>query len=249
VPLVEKNSEKLTPLTTNLIKQLYAQFKLFDQQVKNYDSQLRKLADQNTVCQEVQKMQGVGPLIASAIKETCTMRDYTSKTVFVGIDVHKKTYSVTCMCEHQIVKRDTLKAKPEHLTKYLNKYFMNAKIKTVYEAGFSGFILHRHLLGEGMDSIVVHAASVEVSARDRVKTDKRDSLKLATQLSSGRLNGIYVPTAQREAYREVTRLRAKVVKDKCRTGHRLKSLLYRQGLIGPDDDAAVSLKWLEKVAQ
>jgi transposase len=177
------------------------------------------------------------------------MRDYTNKTVFVGIDVHKKTYSVTCICEDQIVKRDTLKAEPEHLTKYLNKYFTNAKIKTVYEAGFSGFILHRHLLGEGMDSIVVHAASVEVSARDRVKTDKRDSLKLATQLSSGRLKGIYVPTPQREAYREVTRLRGKVAKDKCRIGNRLKSLLYRQGLIRADDDEAISLKWLKKVSQ
>lgn len=176
------------------------------------------------------------------------MRDYTGKTVFVGIDVHKKTYSVTCMCDKGIVKRDTLKAKEEGLVNYLKKYFPQAEIKTVYEAGFSGFVLHRYLLSQGIENIVVNAASVEVSSRDRVKTDKRDSLKLATQLSDSRLRGIYVPSKQREAYRELSRMREKVAKDKRRIGNRLKSLLVRQGLLGADDEEAVSSKWLDKVA-
>lgn len=177
------------------------------------------------------------------------MYDYTGKTVFVGIDVHKKTYAVTCICEEVIVKRDTLKAGPVHLVEYLHKYFLNAKIKTVYEAGFSGFVLHRYLLEAGIDNLVVHAASVEISARDRVKTDKRDSLKLATQLSDGRLRGIHVPTPKREAYREVSRTRAKIANDKRRVGNRLKSLLHRQGLIGPNDESKVTKKWLKKVIQ
>ena len=40
------------------------------------------------------------------------MKDYTGKTIFVGMDVHKKTYSVTAICDGVIVKRDTLKAEP-----------------------------------------------------------------------------------------------------------------------------------------
>lgn len=177
------------------------------------------------------------------------MYDYTGKTVFVGIDVHKKTYSVTCICDKIIIKRDTLKASSTELVEYLHKYFVNAKIKTVYEAGFSGFVLHRYLLEQRIDSILVHAASVEISARDRVKTDKRDSLKLATQLSDGRLNGIHVPTLQREAYREVSRTRAKIANDKRRVGNRLKNLLYRQGLIDSDDETKVSNKWIKKIIQ
>ncbi len=175
------------------------------------------------------------------------MRDYTGKTVFAGIDVHKKTYAVTCICEGMVMKTDTLKATPEELVHYLHKYFKNAQIKTAYEAGFSGFVLHRHLLEEGIDSRVVHAASVEISARDRVKTDKRDSLKLATQLAAGRLKGIHVPSVEREAYREVSRMREKIAEDKRRVGNRIKSLLYRQGLIGPDETPVVSWKWLQKV--
>jgi transposase len=175
------------------------------------------------------------------------MRDYTGKTVFAGIDVHKKTYSVTCICEDIKVKSDTLRATPETLVNYLNKYFKNAQIKTAYEAGFSGFVLHRHLLKEGIDSRVVHAASVEISARDRVKTDKRDSLKLAVQLTAGRLKGIHVPGVEREASREVSRLREKIAADKRRIGNRIKSLLYRHGLIGPDQTSVVSWKWLREV--
>lgn len=177
------------------------------------------------------------------------MKDYTGKTVFIGIDVHKKTYAVTCICEKIIVKRDTLKADGEILFNYLSKYFKGAHLKTVYEAGFSGFVLHRYLLEKGIENRVVHAASVEISARDRVKTDKRDSLKLATQLSDGRLRGIHVPEIEREACRELTRLREKLARDKRRIGNRLKSLLYRQGLIKSEDEDCVSEKWLKKIAQ
>lgn len=177
------------------------------------------------------------------------MKDYTNKTVFIGIDVHKKTYAITCICEGEIAKRDTLKASHIYLMKYIRKYFVGAKIKTVYEAGFSGFGLHRYLLSEGIESIVVHAASIEISARDRVKTDKRDSLKLATQLSHGRLKRIHVPTPEREAYREVSRMREKIARDKRRVGTRLKSLLYRQELFGADDEDEICEKWLKKVAQ
>lgn len=175
------------------------------------------------------------------------MKDYTGKIVYVGIDVHKKTYSVTCLSENVIVKRDTLKAAPEILVNYLEKHFKGATLKTVYEAGFSGFVLHRYLREKGADSMVVHAASVEISARDRVKTDKRDSMKLATQLSHGRLKCIHVPSVERELYRELSRMREKTSKDKRRIGNRLKSLLMRHGLLGPDSNEKVNLKWLKKL--
>ncbi len=175
------------------------------------------------------------------------MKDYTGKIVYVGIDVHKKTYAVTCISENVVVKRDTLQAIPKILVEYLKKYFKGAQIKTGYEAGFSGFVLHRYLVEKGIGSIVVHAASVEISARDRVKTDKRDSLKIATQLSHGRLKCIYIPTEEREAYRELSCMREKLTKDKRRIGNRLKSLLMRQGLLDADDDKKISLKWLKKI--
>lgn len=98
------------------------------------------------------------------------MIDYTGKTIFVGLDVHKKTYSLTAICDGVVVKRETLKAAPDFLVAYLKKRFGTGTIKTAYEAGFSGFHLHRTLIAAGINNIVVHAASIEIS-HDRVKTE------------------------------------------------------------------------------
>ena len=177
------------------------------------------------------------------------MRDYTHETVFIGIDVHKKTYAVTAICDNAVVKKDTIAAYPEQLTQYIKKFFKGACVYTVYEAGFSGFYLHRHLIEQGINNIVVHAASIKVSARDRVKTDKRDSLKMARQLSNGELKGIKVPDEKRELLRMLTRTRNQLVGHKKRIGNQLKSLLFTQGLIDPEDDMKVCKTWIKKIQQ
>jgi transposase len=68
--IIDANKDKLTPISIELVMQLYEQFKIFDAQVKKYNQQLELLAEKNVACQEIQKMQGVGPLIASAIVAT-----------------------------------------------------------------------------------------------------------------------------------------------------------------------------------
>jgi transposase len=134
--------------------------------------------------------------------------DYTGKVVYMGIDVHKKTYTCVSVCENEIIKRDTMPANPERLRNYMHKFFPGANINSAYEAGFSGFHLHRFLIQNGVNNIVVHPASIEISSRDRVKTDKRDAKKIAVQLSVQRLHGIHIPSEEQEAKRTVSRLRA-----------------------------------------
>lgn len=146
-----------------------------------------------------------------------------------------------------MVKRDTIAAYPEQLVKYIKRYFSGAEVYTVYEAGFSGFYLHRYLLTQGINNIVTHPGSIEVSARDRVKTDKRDSLKMAKQLSNGELKGIKVPSEIRELFRMLTRTRDQLVANKKRVGNQLKSLLFTQGLIDPQDDMKVCKTWIKKI--
>ncbi len=154
------------------------------------------------------------------------MKDYTNKTVYIGIDVHKKTYAVTAICNKEVIKKDTMIANLDNLLRYITKYFGAAKVYTAYEAGFSGFHLHRFLVGNGINNIVVHPASIEVSSRDRVKTNKRDSLKIAGQLSNGVLKGIKVPSKEREGFRLITRTRDQLIENRKRTGNHLKSLLF-----------------------
>src|SRR5262245_9876254 len=135
------------------------------------------------------------------------MKEYTSKTVYIGIDVHKKSYSVTAVCDKQIIKKDRLVADPRSLVEYCKSKFKGAEISTAYEAGFCGFSLHRRLADSGIDSKIVHPAGIEVAVRERVKDDRRDSEKIATQLAEGRLMGIHIPTVEREGFREISRLR------------------------------------------
>ncbi len=90
------------------------------------------------------------------------MRDYTKKIIYLGIDVHKLSYSVTAICEGEIVRRDRLTADPKILLNYCHKFFPNGHIRTAYEAGFSGFSLHRFLLKNNCESIVVNPASIEI---------------------------------------------------------------------------------------
>lgn len=172
------------------------------------------------------------------------MKDYTGQSIFIGIDVHKKTYSVTVIFDGKVVKRDTMFACPQKLINYCFKFFPGASIYSAYEAGFCGFHLHRILMQNGIHNIVVHASSIEIASRDRVKTDKRDSLKIATQLSVRRLKCIYIPSIEREAFRSVSRLREKFVRDRTRIGVQIKSFLNLNGLINYKDTKKVSRKWI-----
>ena len=68
--ILDSHKDKLSPIVLELMTQLYEQFQSYDAQVKKYDRQLEALAKHNSVCQEVQKIAGIGPLIASAIVAT-----------------------------------------------------------------------------------------------------------------------------------------------------------------------------------
>lgn len=71
LPMVlEGYKERLTPVMTTLVLKLHEQFKVYDEQVKTYDRQLEQLAKQDKVCQEIQKIAGVGPITATAIVAT-----------------------------------------------------------------------------------------------------------------------------------------------------------------------------------
>lgn len=171
-------------------------------------------------------------------------KDYTGKTVHIGIDVHKKSYSIVAISEDVIVKKWNSKAEPSMLITSLEKYFKGATLRTVYEAGFSGYVLHRALVRAGIRNIIINPASVERAINDKVKTDRRDAKKLAIQLSHDILKGIRIPSEAEERARLLTRLRDTLVKDKNRIVIRIKSKLFQFGYLGPDDKPKASEPWL-----
>jgi len=143
-----------------------------------------------------------------------------------------------------MIKRDKIPACPKQLIAYCRKFFPNGDLFSAYEAGFSGFTLHRELVKAGINNIVVHPASIEIASRDRVKTDKRDSLKIAIQLAAGRLRGINIPSVERESFRMITRLREQLIRDRTRIGVQIKGFMNYMSLLGHDHKKRLSKKFV-----
>lgn len=92
---------------------------------------------------------------------------------------------------------------------------------------------------------MVHPAHVAVEANNRVKTDKRDSLKLAQQLEAGRLRGICIPEPEREQRRLVTRTREQLVQARRRVQAQIRMRLHQFGLFPEGIKKAIRSKDVE----
>jgi len=175
-------------------------------------------------------------------------RSYAGECVYVGVDVHKETYTVTCVCHKQIVKPATVQAEPGGLAVSLPRGFPGATLYSVYEAGFSAFVLHRVLTKAGITTMIVNPASIAVAANDKVKTDRRDSKKLAIDLADGRLRGIYVPTEAAELARLLPRTRAQIVEHRATIARQINAKLHQFGLIAPSSRRMISNRYLREMA-
>jgi len=161
--------------------------------------------------------------------------NFKGQNIYVGIDVHLKSWTVCIMTEHLEHKRFTQPPEAEVLYNYLTRHFPGATYHSVYESGFSGFCAHRQLEALGINSMVTNAADVPTSQKEKVKkTDFVDSGKLAHSLRSRRLDAIYVPSEATLEERVLIRTRAILVKDMTRFKQRLKMFLHFFGIRYPE---------------
>ncbi len=124
------------------------------------------------------------------------------KEVFVGIDVHKESWQVTRRMEGEEVFHGRLASDYRVLRRILNR-FAGSKIKVAYEAGPYGFGLHDQLKEDGVEAIVVPPSLIPIESGNKVKTDKRDSRKLARLLESNMLKRVHVLTPEERAARRL----------------------------------------------
>jgi transposase len=155
--------------------------------------------------------------------------------LFVGLDVHKDTIVIALAEEGEEPRvYGTIPNDLRTLQSVIGKLKRPKKaLRFVYEAGPCGFNLYRYLRSKGYDCIVISPAHMPRAAASRRKTDKRDALQLVRLHRSGDLTGIFVPTAEDEAIRDLVRARKDVLDDRKRNRYRLKSLMLRNGLVYP----------------
>jgi transposase len=112
-----------------------------------------------------------------------------------------------------------------------------AKVMCCYEAGRDGFWVHRFLVSQGMKSMVVDSASIEVNRRKRrAKSDRLDATKLVSMLVRWH-NGerkvwavIRVPSVADEDRRQLHRELIDLKAERTEHANRIKGLLAGLGL-------------------
>lgn len=144
--------------------------------------------------------------------------------IFVGIDVHKRSWQVTIRTVEAELWRGSIASDWEVLAKVLSRY-PDRKIKVVYEAGFSGFWLYDRLVSWGAECIVTPPSLIPSDYGNRVKTDRLDSAKLALLLSRGLLKAVWIPDPEARRHRQVLRRRRQLIEDRVRIQCRIRSEL------------------------
>ena len=170
--------------------------------------------------------------------------------VYVGIDVHRNSFAVCCLQQGSKAKRCTVPPTSGSVVQLVRKYFPQAtRVKSCYESGYSGFWLHHELCEEGFQNIVVHAASIPVQQNDKVKTDKRDSTKLAKLLSQGALQGIQIPSPTIERMRILARHREQLMRARRRLQVQCRMRLHQFGLLPPTFSGVLRVKDVEALLE
>lgn len=169
---------------------------------------------------------------------------FKGQDIFIGIDVHLKSWIITIMMEFSAFKTLSINPEAKILRNYLEKNFPGGIYHSAYEAGFTGYSTHWELEKEGIQNIVVNPADIPTTDKDRKqKEDKRDSRKIAKSLKSGDLEGIYIPQIATMELRSLVRYRKTLVKEISRSKNRIKSFLYFNGTNIPSNVRVASLYW------
>jgi transposase len=178
---------------------------------------------------------------------------FENETVYVGVDVHKRSWNAAIYLGEQYIRNIHQPPAPRALYHYLHTSYPQAHYVCAYECGKFGYWIQRELQQLGVECIVVNPADIPSTHKDEVyKTDYRDARGIAHALSRGQLKSIYVPHPDQEADRHLVRQRKKIWSDLGRCKNRIKGFLDYKGINVPSqyDNPNWSrnfINWLSKL--
>src|SRR5262249_28495311 len=152
-----------------------------------------------------------------------------SSTLYVGLDVHKDSIAVAYVAkEHhaEVVSLGNIGTRQCDIDKLVRQLQSKSKhLIFVCEAGPCGYWLYRYLTKKAQFCRVTAPSLTPKKPGDRVKTNRRDAIKLAPLMRSGDLTPVYVPKVEDEAIRDLCRAREDVIRDLKTAKFRLKAFL------------------------
>lgn len=161
----------------------------------------------------------------------------TPRTIYIGLDVHKEKTSIAILESQRDAEPrlygeiNTTQHAIERAMRRIAKQQERAlsELHVCYEASGCGFWIARRLLQMGVRCEVIAPSLIPTRSGDKVKTDKRDAMKLAKSLRSNDLVAVNIPDSVDEAIRDLCRGRTDAVDDLRRARSRLLALLRRLG--------------------
>src|SRR5512147_2371691 len=165
-------------------------------------------------------------------------------TRHVGFDVDtEKIVVAVAEPEGEVRSLGAIPNREDSVRRLVKKLGPASRLKVCYEAGPHGYGLYWLLSGLGVHCDVVAPTLVPVKSGDRVKTNRRDALKLARCYRSGDLTPVWVPDAEHEALRDLVRAGEDARLDQTRARHRLGKFLLRHGCRPPEE---IKRNWTAK---
>ncbi len=176
-------------------------------------------------------------------------------SLYVGLDVHKETIviAVARPGRGEPEYRGEIANTPKAVAKLIQRLSEEADggiVQFCYEAGPCGYGLYRQILAAGHDCQVVAPSLIPRKSGERVKTDRRDALKLARLLRSGDLTAVWVPDQEQEAMRDLTRARDDMKAQERKARQQLNAFVLRHGHSWPKGKTRwtqTHYNWLESL--
>lgn len=150
---------------------------------------------------------------------------------FVGLDVHAATIAVAVAERHGEVRSlGVIPHTPDAMRRLVRQLGPPETLRCCYEAGPTGYGLQRVLAGQGYACEVIAPSLIPKRAGERIKTDRRDCLRLAECSRAGELRAVWIPDPEDEAIRDLARAREDAVNSRTQARHQLKGFLLRHGV-------------------
>ena len=170
----------------------------------------------------------------------------TDYEVFAGLDVDKRSISVTFTNHQGFIRSLRMPYSVEHLVTHVRKHFADQKVAFAYEAGPTGYGLYDGLVAQSYPCLIASPSMIPKAPGQRVKTNRLDSRGLSENLRGGQLKSIHVPSALYRELRHLTQLRDTFVSEMVGMKQRIKSLLLFEGIEFPPAPAGRQWSFMVK---
>ena len=177
--------------------------------------------------------------------------------IYIGMDVHKKTYSLCALYEKtgEILGETKISADVDLVLKFIDSMKVkiddsDVQVKTGYEAGCLGFSLYWQLTDKGVDCDILAPSTMQRSVQNKVvKNDRRDARNIASNLANNTYKSVHIPTEHDLEIKEYIRMMNDFKIESKKVKQHINAFILRLGYQYPGKSRWIPthIKWLKEL--